>query len=76
MTCDVIDWSTQKARWRGPDPVCLYGRRPLLSYYDGRMTWSRDLIAADSLFNSMLHMEDTDGTTASDPSRHWVDHDV
>ncbi len=40
------------------------------------MTWSRDLIAADSLFNSMLHMEDTDGTTASDPSRHWVDHDV
>ena len=39
------------------------------------LSWS-DAVDDDVLFNSMLHMEDTDGTTASDPSRHWVDHDV
>lgn len=67
MTCDVIDWSTQKARWHVNNTICLYGQaRP------GGVTWPWGLIEADAMFNSFLRLENAHGPTSFDHSRHEV----
>ena len=64
MTCDVIDWSEQKARWYGVNTICLYA-----CGYDV-VEMARSLGAADRLFDFMW--EDADDELLC-PSRHKVE---
>ena len=72
MTCDVIDWSEQKARWYGGNPIFPYGcGYDVVEMAPGKeYPNARSLGAADRLFDFMW--EDADDELLC-PSRHKVE---
>lgn len=73
MTCDVIDCSTQKARWRFGNTICLYACGfDVVEMAPGKEPYGRALDAVDRLFDFMW--EDTDDELLH-PSRHAVNHE-